>query len=293
MFTIEEIVKNIEINKKVLFSFSSVESLIKVHINNNSKNPDYSRMAFIIFALSKLNKIGKLIEKEKKYLQEIFEEIYKRSSERNNFTEHLFVCMYGMRLLNNLNLDYEYIIDEFLMREVKFSVLYTYPVTMYIYMATYKECEIFRKNFDYSEAIYNKCKLCFEFILNTDLKNKYLPYHFSELTSHNFFDDETTKKFIDLINEKFNNNYLSYKSYSSGIAKCMEDFSRRNDHDAFNLCREYLNERRISKFKNYLSPMLCKYSEDIYFEQQSSQYVCLDTNAHLLISYINLYEKTQ
>jgi hypothetical protein len=197
-----------------------------------------------------------------------------------------------MRFLNNLGQDYSELVESF--KKGKYSELFTYPVLTYIYVSAYKECSKLKELFPFSESLFHEAMNVFDFLSFSNLNENYKPFHFAELSSwgleseYNFL-----KKAYEIIENGFSENYPSPESSSSGVAKCMEDFARRGKIELFQRCESFIGHRKLSRFGEYISPDQEEISHLLYTENGHSQYICLDTNAHMLNAYINLYERNK
>ena len=265
---------------------------VAVHLNGK-KGDDYPRMSFILFTLSRAYVCGFIKDTDgakKAELVALFWSIYTTASTTLKENELLYVHLYGMRFLKNVGENYDTIIDDF--KTKKYGSLYAYPVGAYLYMSTYIECEMLREKYAFSNEIFLQCKKMFDFLLYSNMKDTWLPFYFSDLSAHTeYVEAHILHKTYSVIEQKFEKGYLSDKSiFSSGVAKCMEDFARRGESKLLTDCFSFLETRKLASYKEYIHPDQKQYMEHLYTENESSQYVCLDTNAHLVHTYLNHYK---
>ncbi len=271
---------------------------VGVHLNGK-KDDDYPRMSFILFTLSKAYAYGFIDDidgHKKQELITLFWSIYSTASISLKESEMLYICLYGMRFLKNFNQEYTVILKDF--ETKKYGSLYAYPVSAYLYMSTYIECENLRKEYSFSKEIFLQCKKMFDFLLYSNMKETCLPFYFSELSAHALYvESHILQKANSVIQQKFEKGYLNDGNiFTSGVAKCMEDFARRGEFELLKSCFAFLEKRNVDKYKDYIHPYQKENIEYLYSENESSQYICLDTNAHLVHTYLNLwhlYEKTK
>ena len=281
----------------VLLSYVNFEDMtVAVHLNQKQVVKDYPRMVFLLFTLSRVYRAdhaATTLQNKRREILIVFWAIYEYAKKNLEEKDFLYVVLYGMRFLNNLGESYQRLVSDF--SSMRYAALYGYPVSAYLYLSTYQECEALRTGYDFSLEIMLQCKKAFDFWLFSNTKDALLPFHFSELSLHpEILEQELIVKASTVISQKFSEGYLrNDRTSSSGVAKCMEDFARRGLTDRLEECMNFLEGRRLSKFQNYLRPDQEKNADVLFTEDTSSQYVCLDTNAHLLHTYMNIYERNQ
>lgn len=276
---------------EVLFScFDNTSQSIAVHLNKEIGD-DYPRMAFAAFTLARVaEKTTILTEDQKLKVYELYKNIYEESKMTLSQEYLLYVQLYGMRMLRCLKKPYDHLINDF--RQCSYQSIYTYPVSMYVFMSTYKECELLRESYPFSKDIFDQCQKVFDFIISSNKRGSFLPFHFAELSLLKGYAEEgIIKRAKVLIEKQFGEGYLTQAVSASGVAKCMEDFTRRGDMKHFDQCREFLEKRSLARFSHYMRPTQAPYAHILFTEEEFSQYVCIDTNAHLIHTYLNLYEK--
>lgn len=288
--------KNIDIKKEVLKNidvlYSQIDfqnSKINIHINYE-KGEDYPRMAFVLFSLSRAYKNKFLDQDKKQELLKLFFRIYEQVKLSEDKSPFLFVMLYGMRMFKNLDEDYNFIIEDF--KEQNYSPIYNNTIMASIFMSCFTECDKLRTGFDYSQEIFLQCKKIFDYIIFSNKSEDYEAFYFSELsTLEKSLPSYTLKATYKLIEEKFSTGYLQRNVSATGVAKCMEDFARRGESQLFNKCIKFLEQRKLSRFSEYLRPDQEVFKDNLFTENNDSQYICLDTNVHLLNTYLNIYEK--
>lgn len=287
----EELHKHIEI----LWHYCDFKNnKVAVHLNLKRED-DYPRMSFTLFTLSRAYSNGFVDDEDgdkKRSLLLLFWSIYDASGKVLNENDMLYVLLYGMRFLKNFGEDYNKLINDFENR--KYGSIYAYPVCAYVYMSTYIECEVLRAKYPFSNEIFLQCKKMFDFLLYSNLRESSPPFHFSEMSLHTqYVEQHLVEKVDKVIRQKFENGYLGNSIATSGVTKCMEDFARRGEDELLKKCFSFLEKRSMSKYEKYMNPDQEKRMKYLYVENDLSQYVCLDTNAHLVHTYINLYEKSK
>jgi hypothetical protein len=290
----KELESLIKINVSIINSFINYKKgSISIHINSNIKE-DYGRSAFTLFALSYAYKwsqekeidIG-LNKEDTSKLLVLYAEILSKSKKENisqKDNDILYVLIYGIRMMNALNLSYADLLEELSTHNL--GQIYTYPVLTYIYMSMYKECDLRHDKF--LESVFMSSSEVFEYIMSSNLKDKYLPFHFAELS----YVDHKLGDMASRVMDSNIDNYLSLdaNAYSSGVAKCLEHYARVSDEKRVKKCLDFLDSRLLESYSEHIRPDLLKVSQHMYAETSESQYVCLDTNTHLMLSYINMYE---
>ncbi len=279
----------------IIYKFCDFENgRITIHINGIKKD-DYPRMAFNLFTLGRAYASGFIKDtdgKKKQELLSLFWRVYTYSQENEAWKDDIYVKLYGMRFLEQLGEDYSIVINDF--RGKDYRSLYGNLVTAYIYMPTYLECSALRETYDYAEEIFLQCKEIFDFILYSNTEEEHPPFHFSELSAcSGFVESHIQERAYKNIQRHFDNGYLNPLTGSSCIAKCMEDFARRGEDELLTKCFTFLEKRSTGRFINYIRSDYSTISQYLYTEKDDSQYICLDTNAHLIHTYINLYEKNK
>ncbi len=303
MFVIDNLRKqeflSLEIQKNCEFILSNIDfsnPKINIHIQGQGvQKLDYPRMFFILCTLARASSTGHFKIDRSKFIK-LFWDLYKlaeaeKIKSKIDFSNFRFVELYGMRALNFLKEDFSQLLESF--KKGSYENIYSYPVTSYVFVTTFLECEL-RKKYEYSSEIFNQSMKIFDYITYSSAKNNFLPFHFAELSLwENKFDKNTdllARDAGEIISSTFTT-YLNSQPSASGVAKCLEHFSRIGDLENYFKAFVFLNSRNIQKYKNYLNPDFLKF-ENIFTENENSQYICLDTNAHIVHSLINLYEKT-
>jgi len=282
----------IEIKKQIDIIYSQIdfkENKINIHINSNRDPVDYVRSIFILYSLSRAVNYGFLNNEDKQKLLDIFHKIYSLSKDKLDYANFRAVDLYGMRFLNNLNMDYAILIKNF--QQNDFSSIFSHPVSNYIFASTFFDCKEIEKIFPFSRSLINDSIATFDYIMFSNLHFKYLSFHFSEISLwqnniENFIYDRACK----LVDEKFDEEMISLKISSSGAAKTLEHYGRINDLQRFELGLKFLNKRKVSRYGDYINPRFENFKDNFYTENDDYQYVCLDTNAHLLNAYLNIYK---
>lgn len=256
---------------------------IAIHLNTNYRD-DYPRMCFILFSLSNAYKHGYISEIQKNQLVLLFWKIYSDSLVMLDAEQFEYVDLYGIRFLHNMSENLTRLIDHFSMQE--YSRLYTDPIRMSIFMHAYEECPLLREKFTYSQAIYNTCCNTLHFILNSNIRNNYEPFYFAELQDLRMLDSVTKQKAHHVILKKFKDHYLQEQATSSGAASCLEHFVQVPDSSILEDIFLFLSQRKLSHFGVYIRAEYIENSTVLITENTDSQYVCLDTHAHLLNAYL-------
>ncbi len=278
----ESLYKLIDQEISLLFNFINFESSkIEIHINLPGEE-DYARGAFTLFGLSMAYKSGFKNNIDIKSIINLFDKLHAKSlvSKNNN---HIYLILYGIRMRNNLGLDYQDLLEEF--KKENMSTIYSYPVLTYIYMSAYKECKLMSED-KFLQSVYLQAHNTFEFIIYSSHKDKFLPFHFAELSN---IDEDLGVRADIIMREKFKFGYPDNSAYTSGVAKCLEHYTRAKDNAMIKRCVDFINTRSLSLNSEYLKPDLKANMNNLYRETNSSNYICLDTNTHLLLSYLNLY----
>jgi hypothetical protein len=195
-----------------------------------------------------------------------------------------------MRFLKELGEDMALCIDSF--KERSYADLFTYPVTTYLFLSAYVQCPELREAYPFSTSLRDAAVANFDYLLFSQEKNRYRAFHFAELSQ--WKEEMPADLYAEaerVMNTFFVRDVADPRSYSSGIAKCMEHFSRKNDTEMLDAGFAFLKKRRISAYAQYLRPDLVPYAQDIFAETEYSQYINLDTSAHLVHTCLNLYEK--
>lgn len=305
----EKIISLILKEVEIILNFVDFDNKeIYIHLNN-LKTKDYPRMFFVLFSISRAMQSKKLSESlgikfgdlQIKVIP-LFWRLYEKAlaevcnsksdkelhlSKKNDFR---YVEIYAMRFLNNLKIDYSKVLDSF--KKGDYSSIYSHPVSSYIFMSLYEESLDLKKLYPYTESVFINCQRVFDYILHSSRKKLFLPFHFAELSNHKTVPDQLKQRACIVMNEGVDGLYLAEDGYSSGVAKCAEHYSRIGDFSRLNMCFIFLDKRRLSGNGEYISAHfnMNKLSDYLYKEVDFSQYVCLDTNAHLLNCYINLLE---
>lgn len=263
---------------------------IEIHINKK-KMPDYARMMFVLSALARGVKHQIVTKEQKEVLLDVFWKLYNKTENILSPTHMQYVDLYGMRFLNTLGEDYSVLTASFSGRG--HQDLFTYPVLTYIFVSAYKECLLLRKQYPFATSLQYEAYKVLDWLLRSDEHVSYLPFHFAELSAWN--DDSVLaiqKLAYEYIDHCFKGEYLTRpESTTSGVAKCMEDFARRGVTNRFEECEAFLLKRQLIRFKEYIRPDQKKIATHLYTENNDTQYICLDTNAHLLNAYINIHER--
>ena len=226
----------------------------------------------------------------KDLLVKLFWNIYAKSTKECTQDDILYVLLYGMRFLEMVGDGTESLVKEFATKN--HTSIYTHPISAYLFMSAYKECKELREGYSFSNEIFLQCKKVFDYMLFSDEIETSLPFYFAELSYHeDAVDAHITQEAYKAIGKMFAQGYLRQNVSASGVAKCMEDFARRGETTLFNECLSFLESRKLSRFKEYLHSTQESFAEDTFTEDAHSQYFCLDTQAHLVHAYLNLYEK--
>lgn len=283
--------------KFILSNIDWINGEIAVHIHFDKKT-DYPRYVFILFTLARLYKSGLakniFLENsiDESVLLDLFWNIYKKSQKNLSLESMRYVDMYGMRFLKVMNKDFSVLLDNF--KKDDYASIYSYPVSMYVFMSTYEECEL-KKDYDFSEYIYFECLKTFENLLFSDKTENTLLFGFAELNRFKNIPYFIKEK-ADFVIKKNLKAFLDSKPSSSGSAKLLEYFGRdiliEENKNYFNEILDFLNKRKYSTWPNYANPSIQEFDQ-VYLELSDSQYICLDTNAHIINSIINIYESTK
>jgi hypothetical protein len=212
--------KNIARQVSILFSYVNFDDMtVGIHLNS-SLGKDYPRMMFILYTLSRAYATGHadhlLMSKQKEVLI-VFWAIYEHAKKHLEEKDFMYVALYGMRFLNNFGESYQRLVSDF--AAMNYSTLYGYPVSAYLYISAYKECEALRTGYDFSSEILSQCTKAFDFWLFSNVRASLLPFHFSELSFHaGLVPDELIERAHDVVVEKFSQGYLENEhTSSSGI----------------------------------------------------------------------------
>jgi hypothetical protein len=290
----ETLVEAIHIHSAIIFSqINFKEAAIAIHLNINKRN-DYPRMMLALFTLGRVYEHSlpcKEMKGREEDILKLFWDIFEKANKECEPHERIYVLLYGMRFLNAVKQPYGKLLDIF--KTISYETLYAYPVSVYVYMSTYIECENLRQEYDFSKEIFAQCKKVFDFLLYTRERETFQPFYFSELSACKaYVESSLLTRAVYVSQELFDNGYLKNSSTRpSGVAKCMEDFARRGDMMRFDSCLSFLETRKLSRFSIYMSPDQASHKDFLFTEDEYSQHVCLDTNAHLVNAYLNLYEK--
>lgn len=289
----KEIEERIAVHVAILFrNINFTKNKITIH-TNSGKGEDYPRMIFVMFTLARAYRCGFVTDHNgtiQVKLLELFWSLYDYSKNNLPLQEFIYVQLYGIRFLTSLGHSSQQIIKDF--KDTDHSSIYTHPVSAYLYMSTYQESDELRKGYYFSEDIFLLCKQVFDCMLFSNRKEALLPFYFSELSyQREGVEDFMLEQAYIVIRHFFVTGYPSEIASSSGVAKCMEDFARREEEELFQVCVSFLAQRQLSRFTEYIPSSQVNDSEYLYTEDAYSQYVCLDTNAHLVHAYLTLYEK--
>ena len=265
--------------------------IVHVHIHAGKK-VDRPRSAFVLCCLARAYACGIPLPETltKENLIQVYNTIFNESKKHDTLRDRRFVELYGMRFFEYLNEDYTPYVFSFM--EGEYSDLYTYPVTLYTFISTWIMCPKLRDVYPFATSLYATACTQMEYILFSEEKNKYNAFHFAEVS---LWQEHIPRHVYDracsLVNTLFLRDVASVLSYTSAIAKNLEHFARVGDDAKFAQGMHFIRARAIGTYSNYLNPNLIAYRDTVYVETKDSQYICLDTSAHILQAYINLYER--
>lgn len=279
-----------KISEQIGFIFTQInfaEPSINIHLNKPSK-PDYTRMFFILFSLSRVYKYGLLTDNKDKVVK-LFYDLFAKSKEVLQTELMRYVELYGQRFLNNLNIEDEICINSF--KNGEYASLYKYPVITYVFLSAFFECDL-KQKYLFSESLKNAGLANIDYLLFSENRDSKMAFHFSEISAwKGFIPDYLLGEGVKATGELFERDAKNDMSSSSGIAKVLEHFARIDDVANFEKGLQFLEKRIYKRFGNFMNPKFANFSDKIYTENSDSQYICLDTSAHLLNAYINFYEK--
>ncbi len=274
----------------ILDTFISVDPpAVSIHINKSSA-PDYPRAMFVLFSLARASRFGFVPRERVAALRAVFWSLYDEAKVKGLPKDMLYVDLYGMRFLAQLGDDATELIDSFAARP--HANLFTYPVLTYIYVSAYLECKALRTTYPFSTNLFYESRKVFEYWLRSSDGAQYLPFHFSEVSAWTGHVDDTLLALAaSRVERLFDAGYLSRTDISaSGVAKCMEHFARRQSSARLGECEAFLAGRRLSRFGTFVRPDQAALAHSLFTERADSQYLCLDTSAHRLHAFCNLYE---
>ncbi len=277
---------------KILWHFIDQKNAhIDIHINVK-KREDYARSIFVLYTLGRASRYGLLSKEQMGQIERLFWRIYEKALIITPTPFIHYVILYGMRFLQILDIEtkQERLIGTF-RNQSTYADLFTYPVLTYIFISTYIECPTLKEHFPFTESLYHEGLKIFDFLLRTSEHVRYRPFHFAELSA---WEGKISATLLSLAYANIENSfdrYLLTGASSSGVAKCMEDFARRNLQDRLQQCKLLLEKRRLTKFGDYIRPDQTSFADMFYTEEPGKQYVCLDTCAHLIHMNLNLYDK--
>lgn len=266
---------------------------IQVHFFSGSRNEDLTRSVFTLLALAKalvfLN-VSEILQL--KNLVKVFENKIFTNFEPTN----ILAVVYLIRLKNILEQDLKGNL-EFLENQ-ELNILYTHPVSMYVFVSMVHELKLEKTSYLFS--IRNECLKIFEYLLfSGDIDSKLLfslaeiNYWQNDLPENQEFLKEGNKYLINRLGREDLKNISS-----SGLTKCLEFVSLLGQENANmkkflmgkillelenrrvkNIPKNIQNINFRDKFKN----------ENMYIENYGNAHICLDSNSHLLLAYLNSY----
>ena len=288
-YTKEEVLEKINayhtlIVNHISFSFAR----ITIHLYNDDRD-DYPRMVFALssIAYSYSRGASPLSQEDKERIVRLFWSLHDKAKGVCDEKEKLYVLLYGIQMLSYLKAPHDILVEEF--KHSPYKELFTYPVMTYCFMTAYIKSDAL-KDCDYAGELFLQAKKVFDYYLYSNKKEEMLPFYFAELSYHEAYIEKHMLKRAESIIVSKLPDYLKNGASASGVAKCMEHFARIQDLEHFRLCEQFLQkERNVSKFAIYSDKKFSNYSQYMYTESEDSQYMCLDTFAHLLMAFSTLY----
>lgn len=280
--------------------FDEQETLIHIHLNKMLPVDD-ARIAFVLHALARGVRIRSIAGNNDRRQSIIrvcnatLRRVRQTSTVQPERLAHITtftVLLFGMRIFQLLGEEYDELVDLFALGE--HAQLYSEPVLMSTFMAAYAECTRLRERMPYAESMWYRALHVFDFLLHSSAKDERPPFDFTELSGIPGIPQQLAVQAASAIAAKIEGEYLHTGS-SSGIANCVEHFIRVCDDARARRCLDAVAERTLARGNEYLSTDLRQdlYADRLFREHGTSQYVCLDTNAHLLHAFINSIERSQ
>jgi hypothetical protein len=273
----------IESEVSIINNFINTESAsVEIHINR-IQDEDYGRSSFALFGLSLAYRLGHSATINSENLISLYKNILNKAKSKNS-GDLQYVLLYGIRLMKNLNQSTHSLILD--LKATNLGKIYSYPVLTYIYMSAYMECEEMQED-EFLKSINDGAVNVLEYILYSSDHKRYLPFHFAELSYSCIKLEGMANK---VMNQMLDGAYMTAVN-TSGVAKCLEHYTRVSDALRIQKCVDLINSRSVAINYDYLRPDILKFKNGLYRETGDSNYICLDTNTHLLLSYLNLYAK--
>jgi hypothetical protein len=252
---------------------------------HNEKNPDYARMLFCAFTLARLHRALPHLSPPKSALIHLVTNVYTKAGVSGRSPS---LCLYAMRALQALEADYGYVLEDFL--QLDHAPIFTYPVTMYICISAGFECPLFLEN-TFARSLHNHALATLDFVLHTENTN-WNPFQFAEVSAwHGKVPPSLECAALSYMDTHYPTTFISKNASSSGIAKCLEHFARVRDYTALELGLKTLSERKLMHH-TFIDPLLQPLAHLLSTETLGSQELCMDTSAHLINTYLYLYEHT-
>lgn len=277
----------------ILQSIDFDAASIRIHLHGGASR-DLPRSAFILYTLGRLIRSGhapSILTEKRDHLVLLYNRILSAALKTDSVRNIQFVQLYGMRFLHALNHDVTETVAGFAEHK-SFAHLFTYPVTTYVFVSAYYECQQLREQFPFAESLHGAALDTLDYVLSSKAGDTYRAFHFAEISAwHHRAPHALIQKAHARMLAQYSEDIQAGRMYASGIAKCLEHWARMKDTHAFARGFEALNARRMSAYKTYLHPEFEKFADSIFSETNTSQYVCLDTSAHLIHAYLNLYEQ--
>jgi hypothetical protein len=273
----------------IIHRYTPESKTFQIHMYGSSA-PDYPRMAFTYYTLAR-TLASRLILNNPLSRQQILDgyaQIFTLSARTDSLRDQRYAQLYGMRLHELLNEPYTHIIDAFIIGS--YASLFSYPVATYVFLSTYFECPALRDTYPFADSLKNTALSAVDHLLFSNELDTLRAFHVSEISAwQHSVPPHLYARALDVMRIKFAHDTCDSTASSSGLAKSLEHFARIGDTDSVALGMRALASRRLSTFV-YRNPTLTKHVDTIYAETPASQHSHLDTSAHLIHMYLNLYE---
>ncbi len=265
----------------LLFSASHTARGFQVYFNG-PEAPDHARMMFLAYTLARV-----FVRFPEMALarEELLSRIDSIQSDASTPLARLYTSMYGMRARTLLREPIDDLMNDFL--ALDHAHLFEYPVTMYVLVSTGFENKKFLEH-PFALSLHTHAITVLDFTLR-DSRQSWNPFCFAEVSA---WEGMVHPSLTTLARESMRTNFIKNATdvvTASGIAKCLEHFARVHDAETFLRGVEILTARSLEHY-SFLDPRLQLYASVLFSEYPRDQRVCMDTAAHMIHSYLNIYD---